>query len=350
MSPGKVSEPKKQASKPTGHAAVPSPAKESFVLQWKSLGIGVVVGLVLFIILLARGAHPTEIDILGIKFSLPSFESKAGSIPFESTVLSITYIASGWDPHIIDMRSAAEDGIPVWPGESLAFSDIWITGPTKPENIQAQMKFYVNEARTENCIGETPVFYLLPSKTLVKQITLLKYTQDNKGWTIQEDWNSIVAVITLFSDEKEFSSNETLIRLNRTGTAWLNPYSDAKFAEITYQINGGSPEQVDFRHAPVDGWSFPAGGELCVVDIWYRSKNASKNNKLAVEATLGEFSESVYRNSPTSQFRQGVNQLQNFTPFCWEIPPEDTFLTVTMYQSGGSMMDFVFIPISVISK
>lgn len=71
MSPTKVPETKKPTSKLAGESAAASP-KDPFILQWRSLGIGIVIGLLLFLVLRAIGVHPTEVDILGIKFTIPS--------------------------------------------------------------------------------------------------------------------------------------------------------------------------------------------------------------------------------------------------------------------------------------
>jgi hypothetical protein len=321
------------------------------IIHWKTLGIGIMTGIFIFWLLVIRlGGRLDEISVGPAKFTLPNPTGAGGGVPFESTLLGLNYIASGWDPHIIDLRSAAEDGIPVWPGESLSFSELWVSGPSKQENLQVQVKFYVNDTGEGNCIGETPQVDLLPGRTLIDKITLLKYTQDNKRWMIQKDWEGIVAVTTVFSAGKEISANQSLIRFNRNGTAWLNPFSDAKFAEITYQVNQDPPARIDFRSSSVDGLNLTPGGQLCIQEIWYRSRNASKEIKLAVEATLGEFSESTYRDSPANPFSPGINQLTDYTPLCWQIPTEDTFLAVTLYQTGGTVMDFIHIPIRVTTR
>lgn len=350
MSRPKAPPAKKPASQP------PKAEPGTFAIHWKSIGIGVIAGILIFWLLVyVLGARLEEIGIGPVKFSLPAQpagggQSAAAGLPYESTLLSLSYIAGGWDPHVIDLRSAAEDGIPVWPGEGLSFTDLWVTSPASPAGLQAQVKFYRNDTGDGNCIGETPRVPLEPGKTLIKEITLLKLTPDDRNWTVGEDWERILAVTTLFEDGKEMSASVAQIRINRNGSAWLNPYSDAKFAEIAAQVDGGPPFQVDLRRAPVDGLSLPSGAQLCVQEIWYRSRNAAKNNQIAVEATLGEFSEETYRNSAPAPFTRGVNPLQDFTPLCWELPAQDTFLTITLYQAGGAVMDFIYVPITISAR
>jgi hypothetical protein len=271
----------------------------------------------------------------------------SNNFPFESRVLGLRFIAGGWDLHYADMLNAAKTGIPAWSGATLAFSDLWVSSPAQPGDCQVQVKFYLNGINSGEQIGESLLQDALPEQTPIEKINFLKFTQDDKSWQVGDDWKSIDLVTSLRCGGKEVSQNQSSILLNRNGTAWLNPFMDAKFAEISYQVNTEAVLHLDLRQSLENGITLKSGDRFCIPEVWYRSRNAPKIGRMVFDASLGPYNAGNYRNSPTHLFIDGIHKLENYQPFCWKVPEADTYLTLILYDGGGTVMDFLYIPVFV---
>jgi hypothetical protein len=270
---------------------------------------------------------------------------------FESTVISATYEESGWDPHVIDIRSATEDGIPVWPRDLLEILDVWFTTPTEPGEYQVQVKVLASGDGEEEWIGETPILDLQPGKMRVESFSLLKHAKDDRHWEIQDNWKYLDIVIFLLKNKVEINQSSSRIRLNPDGTAFLRPYIEAKFVDLVVQINDEPETTLNIRERLTEEWPLRSDDRLCIQQVWYRSKTGSETTNLGIEADLlaTERLEGNYRNSMDNPFEPGINQVEGFKPFCWQIQPMVNLLSISLYSSDGPVLDQLVFPIKVIT-
>ena len=185
--------------------------KDPFTLDWKSLGIGGLVGSLLFLFLLGIGAIPTEIDLFGVKFNLPDF-TNATPVPYNSATIQdaaddpllgvaltgMKYMAGSWDPHSIDLTSAASEGIIVNEGYSLRLYDLWVAVPPDVKGYTGQLEVYA----LGEVIGRSDLLELQPGGTLFNEIlpTNYKHADVANAWRYDLTWETIDISLIAYKD------------------------------------------------------------------------------------------------------------------------------------------------------
>jgi hypothetical protein len=357
MSPTKAQDPKKMAGKPAGEAAVPKPPKDPFTIQWKWLGIGVVVGMLLFLFMRAIGARPTEVDLLGLKFSLPSSASTPvatqqttpipGAVddPLLGVALAaLKYTAGGWDPRSIDLTKAAGDGIYVNDGYSLRLYDLWVSVPPDVSGYKGQMEIYAQG----EVIGRSGLLDLQPGGTLFKDIypTNYKHPTVDNAWVYRSEWEQIDIGLIVYSQGKAVGGTVAAqLRINNTGKAWFFTPPYAHIVSVIYHVNNGPAKSLDLSTAADTGLGVKPGDTLTIEKIWYKASGAEKDQSMRAEvyflAPDGN-DDGMTRSSSWVTFEQGSRELLNGTSLTWEsIPADRNHFLITLVRDDYSILDRV---------
>jgi hypothetical protein len=280
-----------------------------------------------------------------------------GERPQPSTVspslISLSYIAEDWDPHLVDMRSASSSGIPVSAGDSLQLFDLWISVPEDVPQHTVQAEIYAGDER----IGYTERVALIADKAYpglaqLGKVTIEKYNHATvlEAWRVQAAWKDLEVVLATYHNDQLVASTRTAVRLDVKGKAWLVAPPNADFASIVYQVNDGPPLVLDLRDAETAGLGTNPGDRLALLEVWY-SSNASGGNRDMIQfegyLSSGTFDRSTLQGSKLSILEQGTHKLAGFTPMIWTIPDGKDYLVATLFRNDRAIMKRLMLPLSL---
>ena len=60
----------------------------------------------------------------------------------QAGLISVSFTVDGWNPHLVDLRTAENVGIPVSTGNALKFYDLYVHEPNGSASTKLQMEFY----------------------------------------------------------------------------------------------------------------------------------------------------------------------------------------------------------------
>ena len=155
------------------------------------------------------------------------------------SLIGVSYIADDWDPRVIDLRtvSTSDDPIseiPIKPGQSLQFFDLWVNVPPEASgyNIYADI-FDSNGIKIGKTRGQKAEPGIMKLEDLNYMENFLHPAVKN-AWQVQSDWSKFDIYVYLFDDANKLSTTSTTIKVNLQGTSWLIAPPYAHFISIDY--------------------------------------------------------------------------------------------------------------------
>jgi hypothetical protein len=266
----------------------------------------------------------------------------------QAGLISVSFTVDGWNPHLVDLRTAEGVGIPVSPGNALKFFDLYVYEPNGSASTKLQMEFY---APGEEFIGSSERLPLVSGTNRFEKVEVQSYQDSNivNAWKVQPEWN-VISVVLIHYDAKDVKTNASTvnIRLNPESHTWLTTSPDVSFASIAYTMNDGTETWLDFHQVLSSGLNLRPDDKLKITQIWYRADDPADGILLGVEAYLTnkQFNRDTYINNPNNPLDKGLHLLSNFSnPFEWVVKEEDNMLIMTLARSDGFVVDRLEIPV-----
>lgn len=334
-------------------------AKKPFQPDWKSIGIGIVAGMFLLAVLTSAGGRVAEWNFGLMKVVIPTPEFTPSAVDASGvqasqleeafpSLVSVSFAVDGWNPHMVDLRTAREIGIPVVHGNALKFFDLYVYEPKDTTSTMLQIEFY---ATGGGFIGHTERLSLVPGMNRFEKVELQSF-QDGvvtDAWKVQPEWKVITAVLIYFDENNvKIGASDMGIRLNPESRTWLTSSPDVSFASIAYTVNDGAEMWMDMHQALSGGLNLHPEDKLKITQIWYRAEEANPGVLVGVEAYLtdSQFNRNTYINNPNYPLEEGLHLLSNFSnPIEWVIKSENNMLLVTLARSDGVVVDRLEIPV-----
>ena len=320
-------------------------SKEAFTPDLKSIGIGVVAGVLLITIIMLAGGRVKEWSFLGIKIGFPE-DTPSTTLDENASIgsvnlLSVSYEYDDWNPKSIDLRSAYESGIPVSVGHSLRLFDLFVYVPEEITDYVVVAAIYGND----ELIGLTEGKRLVPRINKLGDIEIKNYHHDTdeNAWRIQDDWESISIVLMYYIGEEKIGSTSNTILLNPSGLSWYQSPPYAHIKEIYYSIDDGLVRLLDLsKGLPIhDGNSHM----LKIENIWYMGNPDALNRSFRIYAYVDNLENSIDEHINT-EIKKGVNPLSNFEPFELEIAPNAENLVIDILRDDSVLLEQLIIPIT----
>jgi|GEM_PF-6373155 len=263
------------------------------------------------------------------------------------SLISMGYRGNGFNPRLINLRTAADDGnddgIPIEAGQPLEFIDvtIWLPEDASGYSIHAEVKLENSSIviGTTQTIGVTAGLH-----NLGRVHPNLNIDEDNsEAWDVQENWNLLMVHLVTYFNGQAVSSVPTNIRLNPTGTSLLWDTPKATFAAIVYSVNNGHQLLLDMRSATQNGINAGAGDTLTIHEVWYNS-DAPSTFDLKTEGyiTPGGYDADSLEQSQLSDIERGIHRL-SFTATEWHPDALDQYLVFSLIRSDGTITDRLLI-------
>ncbi len=202
-------------------------------------------------------------------------KTSANPIPPGVSLVSVSFMKDQWNPRMIDLRTAASEGIHAEPGISLELFDVEVSVPDNmPADYQAQVEVYAND---DEFIGKTGIVPLEAGKVArLGTVFPTNYKHDtvDNNWRVQDDWGELAILVNVYKkgDEKVAQSTKTHVKFTTPSSkSWLISPPYASFVSIVYQVNDGERTVLDFRAATTYGLDIQAGDRFRIWEIWYHT-------------------------------------------------------------------------------
>jgi hypothetical protein len=323
--------------------------KDAFVIQPKSVALGIVIGAILLFVLMKAGARLSEISLFGLKIAIPPSTSVPASDSSGSPVslVGITFRTGGWNPRVVDLRTAPDIGIPVWPQEALEFSDLWIFTPEGSNTSEVLIEFYVNDS----FIGKIERF---PVQAGLKQLSNISVQENFKFqtipgnyWKVEDSWEKInIVTINYNQAGDKIAITEFPIRLNSQSTSWLIAPPDVSIAGFAYTINDGPETWIDIHDALINGLNVHSGEKIRISQMLYRAELAVPDKSFGIEISIPDTKDSYVNNFGGAVLAEGAQILSNFAnPFEWVIDEDSRILSIRFARTDGTLLDYLEIPL-----
>lgn len=265
-----------------------------------------------------------------------------------TSLISLTYRSDGWNPCMVDLRTASSTGIPASSGQSLEVYDLWIAVPRDAPEYKVKAEIYANNQRIGS-IASTALIVdsAYPGVKKLEAVSLESFQHASVpgAWLVQPDWKDLDVVLITERSGKAVASVTTTIHLDGNGEAWFIRPPNAHFISIVYSINDGPELVLDLRDAGEAGLGLKPGDKLKLWKVWYHANLAGSEHTIHVEARLGdkEYDPSTLQVSEPDVIQKGIHRLGNFLPLEWTIPADKEALVLSLVRSDGAIMDR-FIP------
>lgn len=335
----------------------PSPEperKKSYKLSPQSLGLvilGGVLGGVLVSVIWSFAPTLTSTPIItptAMQVAPPPSQTSTVSVETlpDVSLISMSYMVNKFDPRRVDLRSAADDGIPVRPGEALQFFDLWISVSDEAPDYGIQAEVYT--ADSDIYLGKTAfISHMSAGYFPLGNVNVENFPhgQFPTSWTLQDGWENLIVKLVAYQEPGQgIVLSSSRIHLDPNGAAWFVAPPNLNFVSLVYKINDGDPLVLDLRHATTSGLLAESGDTLTLLEIWYRS-NADSSNTLRVEAFLssGNFNSEDYQQTPDNVIRKGIHKLSEFEPLSWVTPEGNQHLVLWLVRNA-MVLDELKIP------
>ncbi len=268
------------------------------------------------------------------------------ALPPAVSLVGLSYSLDGYNPRMIDLRTASSSGISVLPGLALKLFDLFVSVPADAPEYKVQAEIYINN----RILGSTPSTPLLAGITKLGDVEIENYNNGKipDAWTIQQDWKDLQVFLVTYREGVPVDRNLTTIRLNPDGASWLIDPPNMNLASIVYTVNDGPEMIVDLRTAESAGLDVKPNDKLTLKEIWYHSNADSDRVTAFAEACLlreGEsFDSATDLATQKNTIQKGVHRLES-SLMSWTIPEDRRFLDLTLYRSDDTVMDGLTLPL-----
>lgn len=276
----------------------------------------------------------------GIKASSKSFDPSASVL--QVNLVGISFMAGDWNPRMVDLRTAASEGIHAEPDISLKLFDVRVAvSENIPADYQAQAEVYAND---NEFIGKTSVVPLHAGEVIeLGDVIPTSYKHDTiaGNWRVQDNWGELTVLVNVYKKGSEAVVQSTKTQIKLTGPdskSWLLSPPYASFASIVYQVNDDEKQMMDFRTIDTDGIHVQPEDRLRIWEIWYHTTTDLDTITLVAEAYISEdgFNSETHQQTEEQIFLSGAHNLMASQPFDWTIAPEYTSLVITLSRENGN--------------
>jgi hypothetical protein len=263
-------------------------------------------------------------------------------------LVGIRYMADGWNPRLVDLRTAAEDGIPAIHGGTLQLNSLWVSVPAQSSDSEVQIEIYANG----DLIGLSSVHPLASPVTQIDDIQIKGYqdSENPDAWLVQDEWENLDISTIVYSQGKRVGSSKTPIRLRPGGMSWLISPPSASLVSISYAVNDGAEKVLDLRELNTGGLNVTQNDKLDLRAIWYAANADGAGQRLWVEAYLtaeGYPSGKVKTNNDNSDLIQkGFHALSSVSSLSWIVPADVNWLMMTLVRSDQTVLERINIPLN----
>lgn len=342
------------------------PPKRPFSPEWRSIGIGIVVGMLLMAFIDSIGGRIDEWNFGILKLVIPtatlrstptppttalvatSPASLTGEISSPSALVSMSFRVNGWNPRVIDFRTASAIGIKVGPGDALNFFDIWVNTPRDSISKGILIEFYANDI----FIGKTENLSIEPGLTKLPGVSVEEKFADKNVlpnyWKVENSWETIDVVQIHYDEEgRKVAVSQFPIKLNPESASWLISPPDVSMAGFAYTIYDGPETWIDLYDALASGLTVNLGEKFKITQILYRVELPAPDQSFGIEASLFDTKDSYVNNYDAAILEAGTHVLSNFSkPFEWVIDENSRVLSIRFARSDGTVLDYLEIPLN----
>ena len=274
------------------------------------------------------------------------------------SLVSMKYTSGGWNPHMIDLRTASSSGIPAGATLPLKFSEIIVFAPPDLAGFQIWAEFLANGNEK---IGETPVSILQPGLTSLEDVKIADaylYLDSNTGkysndsWDVLKSWDNIAVDLKYKGASGQSGSTIWTIRLNQMGgTAWWNPPPDVNIVSVVYSVSGGIQQVLDLRREPDPVINAKAGDWITIHKVWYKANLTTSNQTMFVGGSINNGQQELNnKSSDMMAIREGIHPFENFTSMTWVLSSDIKWLNLIVIRSDDIVLDGYIIEISDTEK
>ncbi|MBN1202047.1 MAG: toll/interleukin-1 receptor domain-containing protein [Anaerolineae bacterium] len=269
--------------------------------------------------------------------------------PFpDVSLLSLRYMALDYNPHLVDLRTAASDGIMAPSGYSLKFQDLWIWASQEAPEYGVQAEVYANGEDGQTFVGASAGQTISAGANLLGDVTPKQFIHGSveNAWLVQDDWTDLIVVLVTYHQGDVVDREHIKIHLNPNSTAWLLDTPTASFASLVYAINDGPLMVLDLPTAEQSGINTRPGDTLTLYDVWYHADTDSLKT-MTVEAylTAGGYNPDTLQISPAIKVEHGIHPIQGFEPMNWTV--EDSFVSwvISLGRDDQTLLDRIVVPL-----
>lgn len=290
--------------------------------------------------------HPAINIQTSVALGTPAATNENPVIPPDVHLLSASFMVDGWEPRMVDLRHAKDDGIPVSAGHSLKFLDLWVVSTS-----ESGYKVSVEVRVDGNSIGETEEQFVDASQPVNLggiHVTGYEYSTDSEAWHVQSEWKELTIVLNQLVDGQPVVVTETKIKLNPAGKAWLISPPNAALVHISYKINDGLESIINLSDVMNNGIDAKEGDTLSITGAWYKANLSDNTKRIQLEAYLssGTYDPASLYVSPDIAIREGVNSLGDLSKLNWTtIPADKKSLVLTLARTDRTVLDRYTIPL-----
>ena len=275
------------------------------------------------------------------------------------SLLSVSYKYGGWNPQLIDLRIASENGIPAWHNMSFQFFDLWISVPGEvPDGHYVQAVVFREPDLSGIPLGQTNK---VPLEKGLTQINTIEVPGDEEDkWRFDDGYfddndSLYIALLVSNKDEEVVSTTVNRIRFNREGASLLADMPIGYIVSIVYSVNDGPEEFLDIPAAEEMGINASADDTITIHRVWYHAPKVGSYNSeteghlsaYVAENISNDFPTAIYCKSLYVNLDEGIHELDlnldecdnNEKQFRWQIPNDNQNLVLNLARKDGTILD-----------
>ena len=307
-------------------------------------------------------ATPTLAETATLVTSTPTLPAatEAPGRPLPSAAVSLSgiqFMYGDWDPRSVDLRTAAEDGIPISrkdPLATLAFFDVQVVVSPEGEGLQAEALFFINDEQTPIGVTE-PTVVKAGVNQLKDPVFNLSYLKDSAKpgeILILPAWNQFRVKVRLLRGGDAAVANEHVIRINPAGASWFTTPPAAQLIRMEYSINQSPRMVLDLAEALATGLNVYPEDTFQIHSVTLKTRDKVPERTVHVEAYLTNreewtFNNDLWRKSPEQAvFQKGVTPPLALEAFIWtDVAPEQNTLALSIMRDDDVLLDRYEIPL-----
>jgi hypothetical protein len=281
--------------------------------------------------------------VIVVQMTQPKENAPVGGV----SLVSMKFTPGGWNPHMVDFRTASTSGIPAGATFPLKFSELSVFAPPELAGFQVWAEFRANGNEK---IGETPASVLQSGLTTLDDVRVAdayQYQDANTGkrsadsWEVLKSWQAIDVIVNYKGPSGQSGSTTRRIKLDATGgTAWWNSPPDVNLVALVYSVDDGVHRVLDMRTGSNPKIKVTPGDWITIHDIWYKAIGSQANDTLEIGASLNDGVQLLQSQvSAKSIISDGFHQIEGFQPMTWVVPSGAKWLGLLASRGDGTSLD-----------